>query len=126
MVECGRVIGAILGHRVQRKGATECATKKVIDDLEDCGYGSAKVNMKTGQETAIKDLICQVIQRRHALTVPEHSPVGDSRSNGMIENCCKRLQGMVRTIKGALETNIKTKMTSNHDVYGWIIEWATP
>ena len=43
--------------------------------------------------------MAKVIEGRSAASVPEHSPVGESPSNGITENSVKRLQGIIRTLK---------------------------
>ena len=64
--------------------------KRLVEDMEDYGYGNTKVIVKSDQEPAMKYVISGIARQRQAETIPEHSPVGDSKSNGMAENCCKQ------------------------------------
>ena len=92
MVEYDRITGAVFGHRVQCKGgAATWAVKKMNDDIYDCGYGGARIRLRTDQENPIKEVMAKVIRNRPDITVPEHSAVGDSQGNGLIENTCRRL-----------------------------------
>ena len=52
----------------------------------------------------------------------EQSPVGDSQGNGLIESGVKSLEGMVRTIKFALEDHIGRKISVEEPVFAWIVE----
>ena len=52
----------------------------------------------------------------------EQSPVGESQSNGMVENTVKRVQGMYRTYKADMETRYKHKIGTNHPITGWAIK----
>ena len=56
--------------------------------------------------------------------VPEHSPVGESKSSGAIENALKRLQGQVRTIKMALQEAVDGTICEDPDVWQWFVEFA--
>jgi len=98
--------------------------KRLVEDMEDYGYGNTRIIVKSDQEPAIKDVISGVVRQRPAETIPEHSPVGDSKSNGMVENCCKRVQGVFRTLKGTLKSKTGRRTKPSHDIYPWMIEWA--
>lgn len=54
----------------------------------------------------------------------EESPVGESSSNGAIENAVGRSTALTRTLKVALESRIDTKMQSNWDVVPWMVRHA--
>ena len=72
---------------------------KIKDDIEEFGYGGAPVRIKSDQEPAIVDVQRAVIAKRgNAPTIPVNSPVGDSQSNGRVENAIKKVRNMVKTI----------------------------
>ena len=52
------------------------------------------------------------------------SPVGDSQSNGRVENAIKNVRNMVKTILSSLESRWCTRVTRDHPVYPWMFEWA--
>ena len=83
------------------------ATGKIKDDIEEFGYGGAFVRIKSDQETAIVDVQRAVIAKRgNAPTIPANSPVGDSQSNGRVENAIKKVRNMAKTILSSLESKM--------------------
>ena len=68
------------------------------------------ITLKSDQEPAIKSVINNVINSRNKHTKLEHSPVGDSQSNGSIENAIRKVEGQIRLLKLQLE---------NHDTCAW-------
>ena len=98
---------------------------RITKDMEEFGYGRCPIRLKCDQEPAIVDLQKELIKRRgEAKTVPVNSPVGDSKSNGRVENAIKRLQGMLRTIRHNLEAKLGVRVTREHPLYAWLVEWA--
>ena len=59
--------------------------------------------LKADQEVAVSHVQRQVVAARADETVPMNSPVGESQSNGRVENAVQRVQGLIRTLKDALE-----------------------
>ena len=60
--------------------------KRIIAFIKELGYESAKIVLKSDQESSVKSVIDAVIRaRRDALTMPEYFPVRSSGSNGVIE-----------------------------------------
>ena len=53
--------------------------------------------------------------------VPENSHKGESKSNGMIENAVKSLEGMIRTVKDHIETKMKEKLAQDSPMFAWIL-----
>ena len=77
------------------------------------------------QEPAFVDVQRAVIAKRgNALTIPVNSPVGDSRSNGRVENAIKKVRNMVKTILSSLESRWGIRVARDHPVYPWVFEWA--
>lgn len=88
-------------------------TRRLASTLDGFGYGGMVV--RTDQEPAIKDLaeelksetdtglqtIAEALKAtRNAETLIEHSPAGESQSNGRIERQTQEIQGQFRTIRG--------------------------
>ncbi len=48
----------------------------------------------------------------------EESPVGDSKSNGVIENVVKAIQGHSRTIRDGLEARYQRRIEGEHEERG--------
>ena len=59
-----------------------------------------------------------------ARTIHESSPVGSSQSNGFIERAIQDEEGQIRTIKLDLESHIRSKIPSSHDIVPWLAEYA--
>ena len=79
--------------------------EKIKDDIEEFGYGGALVRFKSDKEPAIVDVQRAVIAKRgSAATTPVNSPVGDSQSNGRVENAIKKVRNVVKAILSSLES----------------------
>ena len=52
--------------------------------------------------------------------IVEASPVGESQSNGRVENAARRVKGQVRIMKEALDYRYKARIPANHSVLSWI------
>ena len=117
--------GGIKAHVVKSKGIGDSwIAGRIIKDLEDFGYGGCAIKIKCDQEPAIVDLQRTVGNQRRGKTVPVNSPVGDSQSNGKVENAIKRSQAGIRTLKDATEAEIGTKINTGHPLFPWLVEWA--
>ena len=61
------------------------------------GYGGALVRIMPDQEPATVNVQRPAIAKRgSALTILVNSPVGDSQSNGRVENAIKKVRNMVK------------------------------
>ena len=89
--------GGIRAHLVLAKGNGDpWIAGKIKDDIEAFGYGGALVRIKSDQEPAIVDVQRAVIAKRgNAPAIPVNCPVGDSQSNGRVENAIKKVRNMV-------------------------------
>eukprot|EP00973_Karenia_brevis_P044315 6138795-Karenia_brevis.AAC.1 len=54
----------------------------------------------------------------------EHSPVGESQSNGLVERAIQSVQDQIRAIKDTIECEAKMKIAPDHQVWPWLIEYA--
>ena len=99
-------IGGIRAHLVSAKGNGDpWIAGKIKDDIEEFGYGGAPVRVKSDQEPAIVDVQRAVVAKRgNAPTIPANIPVGDSQSNGRVENAIQKVRNMVKTIISSLES----------------------
>ena len=117
--------GGIRVHLVSAKGNGDpWIAGKIKDDIEEFGYGGAPVRIKSDQEPAIVDVQRAVIAKRgNAPTIPLNSPVGDSQSNGRVENAINKVRNMVKTILSSLESRWGIRVARDHPVYPWVFEW---
>ena len=125
MVVYDRKTKSIMGHLANNKGASDdWLVKNVITDIEDMGYTGAKIILKNDQEPAILEVQQKIMAGRTAETAPKNSEVGDSQSNGEIENGIKKYQEQFRTLKDNLEANTKLDISMKHAPIPWLIEWT--
>ena len=80
-----------------------CIATIIAADIEELGHGGLRVVLKADQEVAIAEVQREVVTARSGETVPTNSHVGESQSNGRVENAVQRVQGLIRTLKDALE-----------------------
>ena len=67
----------------------------------------------------------EVIKNRlDVATVPRHSPVGESQSNGRVENAIKRVQEQVRAFYDQLKARTGLSLGTDHPIFEWMVEWA--
>ena len=113
-------------HLVSAKGNGDpWIAGKSTDDMEEFVYGGAPVRVKSDQEPAIVDVQRAVIAKRgNALTILVNSPVGDSQTNGRVENAIKKVRNMVKTILSSLESRWRVRVARDHRVYPFVFEWA--
>ena len=71
--------------------------------------------LKAAKEVAIADVQRQVVANRSGETVPMNSPVGESQSNGRVENAVQRVQGQRR---------LSTSIRSSDTIFPWMVEWS--
>ena len=62
--------------------------------------------------------------RKPARTLIEESPVGESKSNGIIERGVQTAEGQIRVLKDALGSRMKRGIPANHNVIAWMVEFA--
>ena len=79
---------------VPDKGATECLVKTIADFMSRCGFGRA--NLNSNGEPTIVALQEAVKNARQGHKILEHTPRGDSQSNGAVESAVRE-EGMIRT-----------------------------
>jgi len=108
-------------HVVPGKGNAEGVAKKIVRDIEEMGYNGV-ISLKGDQENAIMDLIKEIQRLRPQGAIVEEAKNKDSQSNGMIERGIQSVEGIVRTMKLALEKKIGTMIPCNHPVMTWLVE----
>lgn len=92
--------------------------------------GYRRLILKSDQEPAIKSLKAATIRERPEEVkedkdiLTEEAPVGESQSNGYIERMIKTVQGMIRTMRGALEARIGMIRDSTSDITPWLVKHA--
>ena len=62
--------------------------------------------------------------RGDAVTISEHSAVGDSQGNGFIERAVRTVEEMLRTLKLDLESRVSETLKITHLMLPWLMEHA--
>ena len=78
--------------------------------------------VKSDQEVALGALIGRMKTHRceHTHAMVEHSPVGDSKSNGLIERTIQSVEGQIRTLRGATQSRIGVKIMPGSSLFAWM------
>ena len=72
--------------------------------------------LKADQEVVIADVRRQVAVRSGG-TVPMNSALRESQSNGRVENVVQSVQGLIRTLKDALQRRSNTRIRSSDPIF---------
>ena len=121
-----RETGTIVAHMCSQKGpGDKWIVRRIGKDLEEMGCGGARIILKCDQENPIAAVQQEVIKNRpDVATVPRHSPVGESQSNGRVENAIRRVQEQVRAFYDQLKARTGVSLGTDHPVFEWLVEWA--
>ena len=113
----------VFARVMPRKGAHPYAIRRVGQDLTKI-LGYNRVHIKSDQERAVKKIKAQV-RTEYMIEIPqEESRVGDSRSNGRIENVIQQVQGQIRTFKVQLESRLGQPVNDDSPLLPWLIAHA--
>ena len=93
--------------------------KRILASIKELGHEGSKIILKSDQESPIKAVIDRV------MTVPEHSPVRSSGSNGIIERGIKEVEARVSCMKSALDERIGSDLSAKSNVLPWMVEYAS-
>jgi hypothetical protein len=113
---------------VPSKGRSAYVAERVVSFLDEiCLNGDAIV--KSDQESSIKAIVEQIGRLRSTRGsgkwIVEHSPVGASQSNGIVERAAQSMQGQLRTIKIALEKRWGADIPAEHPIIAWAVEYGS-
>ena len=120
---------AVAAHACPYKGGNaQWVVQQVCRDLNKWGlWGS--VILKCDQELALVDLVNNIVRAREgqpgSRTIVEHSPVGESSSNGVIESGVKSCEGMTRTLRLQLQARIQQDVSVHSPIFSWLLEHAS-
>ena len=118
----------VFAHAVKQKGVDEddSGAKLIVKNIEELGY--RQVSLKCDQEPSTMAVLKRLLRIMNIQVMDQvlhdHPAVGDSQSNGSIENGVKTVMGQLRTMKTALESRIGAKLPLTHPVMDWMTEYA--
>ena len=114
---------------VPSKSVGEFTTKRTVAFLRECGSEMSKITIKTDQEPAILPIAEDVIRSRAAVgadeTISENSPAYSHQSNGVVERGVQSVEGMIRTLRSALEARMEDTLVISDAIWPWLVEYAS-
>ena len=97
----------------------------VLNDLRYLDH--KKLILKSDQESAMTALYERIRRMRNQSgeqTLEEHSPVGESQPNGVIERAVREVEEMMATILASLEASLGGRIPQESPVLAWAIEYS--
>ena len=119
--------GRVWADRVHKKGVNAGASwlpKRIVQDWDNNGMEDALIQFKTDQEPAIVQLQAAIQEIRTVPVLPVNSPVGESESNGRVENAIKRVQEKIRSLRSQIEHNTRQGIRDDTPIMAWLVRWA--
>ena len=113
-----------LAYAVPEKGANEYAIKRGTQDINKI-MGYKKAIFKGDQEPALGAMMDRIAALSGDQIIREESPVGESQSNGDVENAIQRIQGQYRTLRSNLEAMYEKKVEPEHPALTWMVRYAS-
>ena len=98
--------GMMLGIIVEKKGVGAPWVEQRIANFIN-GFGHKKLLVRSDNEPSILALRKKVAELVEGQVIPEDAIKGESQTNGLAEVGVKILEGMIRTLKLAVEERIK-------------------
>ena len=77
--------------------------------------------LRTVMEQAIEVSKCRV---EWIGAIPEHSPVGESQSNGRAERTVQQIEDQVRVMLADLEDRVGEPIKPDNPIRAWLVEYA--
>lgn len=112
---------------VPQKGidVEEWSLREGLRFLDFLGYTS--LLLKSDQEVSLGALLSKMKTHRgeQTQTMTEHSPVGDSQSNGFIERTIQSVEGQIRTLRSATQSRLGRKLVPGSALFAWLIIHAS-
>ena len=109
-------------YLVPRKGTdfslAEKLARQVCADLDRMAY--PRVLFRSDNEASLNSFLRVIKQMWGGEVVRENSSEGDPQSNGGAECGVGLAKGLIKTVKGALESHIQTTIPADHPILIWI------
>ena len=113
--------GSTCSTVVENKGGScEWAVRRGAGFVDGLGYN--KVVFKSDNENAVVDLWKQIKDKRTGETVPENAPKGESQANGIAERAIQDVEGLLRTLKVAVERRLRIRLKPSDALMPWLVE----
>ena len=115
---------SIWSHPVPTKGLEHPhGSRCLLNDLRETGY--KRLVLKSDQEHSIRAVCREVQNGFEGEVVPEAAPIEDhAKSNGEAEVSVKRVHGLSRTLREAVQHGIGDTIPGTHPVLAWLVEYS--
>ena len=110
------------GKSTSKEVYSQYLTKAAVADL--VALGRNRLILKTDQEPAMVALQECGTAASNSEIILRNSPVGESQSNGVIEKAVRDIEDQVRTLKGAAEDRLNTRIGVKSPLFTWLVEHA--
>ena len=88
-------------------------------------WGHTTVIFRTDQKRSMRAIHVEASRLRAPLqTIPDNSPKGDSKSNGVIERGNRTITEQVRVMIMAIEDKLGCKIKAAHPIMYWLVQHA--
>ena len=115
--------GMMLGMIVEKKGIGASWVEQRVAHFIN-GFGHKKLLLRSDNEPSILALRKKIAELVDGQVITEDSIKGESQTNGLAEVGVKIVEGMVRTLKIAVETRIGETLASDSILLAWLTEHA--
>ena len=108
----------ITASYVPEKGQHRFGLKFFSNFLKRMGH--RKVINRSDGEPALVALKTRAAEDANVEMIPEESPVGDSKANGIAEAAVREVKAQIRAMKSSLEAKLGIELSSKHPVMAWM------
>ena len=107
---------------VPRKGTShQKAMEQVVEWVDQLGHET--IIIKCDYEPIMIQVQEEIMRRRKGKqTIPENSPVGESSSNGMVENAVREVEAWIRTIRAHVQNKAGVEIPSGSALMAWLVQ----
>ena len=113
--------GSTCSTVVENKGGScEWAVRRSAGFVDGLGYN--KLVFKSDNEHSVVDLWRAIKNKRTGETVPENAPKGESQANGIAERAIQDVEGLLRTLKVAVERRLGIRLKPSDAIMPWLVE----
>ena len=108
----------------EKKGVVAWVLKWTVEKVNDIGYASVKITVRSDGEPAIVALMDALAVAPKAETAAIRSPVRGSRCNGKEERAVRTWRGQFVAIKDHVETMTKQEIPADSKILTWLVVHA--
>ena len=123
-----RATRAVLSTVVPKRSTGDWTCRRLMTWLREIGLEFVDIIVKSDNEPVLTTLIesrsTLRAMKSGSRMIIETSPVGSSKGNGIVERATQSVQGIIKTMRSAIEEKCEVKIEVTHSVWLWIAEQA--